>query len=74
MLWMSEPDECDCPEPTSEESWQYRRVCALCGAGFGSNHCPHDGVQKPCPTCGWIEPGKRTPLQFLGLREPPPEQ
>lgn len=27
--------------------------------------CPHDGCQNPCPGCGRMEPGKRSPIQVL---------
>jgi hypothetical protein len=63
-------NDCDCgfdfQEPDGEESWHYKRTCGLCGFEWGALHCPHDGAQNPCPDCGWIDPGKRTPGQILG--------
>jgi hypothetical protein len=68
-------DDCDCefdyPDDEGGLRWQYLRTCQLCGQEWGALHCPHDGVQNPCPTCGWIAPGARTPLQFLGFEMPP---
>lgn len=62
-------DDCACEfdfvEPDGEESWHYSRSCDLCGYSWGSLHCRHDGVQNPCPQCGWIDPGKRTPGDIL---------
>lgn len=66
-LFDPEPgDSCDCP-------FDYLYTCPACGLSRITNHCPHDGVQNPCPRCGWTDPGKRTPLQFLGVKEVPGE-
>jgi len=35
-----------------EDDWHYDRVCEFCGAKWRGLHCPHDGVQNPCPGCG----------------------
>lgn len=35
-----------------EESFYYHRVCPGCGLGYAALHCPHDGIQIPCPKCG----------------------
>lgn len=32
--------------------------------------CPFD-YPYTCPACGWTDPGKRTPLQALGVKEMP---
>ena len=37
-----------------EESWHYRRTCLHCGHTWYGLHCPHDGRQNPCPSCGII--------------------
>jgi hypothetical protein len=64
-------DPCGCEfdyaEPDGEPSWHFARTCALCGTTWGALHCAHDGAQNPCPSCGWIEPGKQTPGQILGM-------
>lgn len=57
---------CDCP-------YDYEYTCPHCTLTRITHHCPHDGVQNPCPGCGWLDPGKRTPLQFLGLEPTPPK-
>lgn len=57
---MSEPYDCGCP-------FDYEYTCLACGHTRITNHCPHDGVQNRCPRCGWLDPGKETPLQFLGI-------
>lgn len=59
--------ELDWPEPDGGESWHYTRTCSICGHTWGALHCPHDGAQNPCPSCGWIDPGTRTPVQLLDL-------
>jgi hypothetical protein len=67
-------DECTCefdfPEPDGEESWHYTRTCPD-GHTWGALHCPHDGVQNPCPECGWLQPGTVTPLELLSGRKMP---
>lgn len=45
-----------------EESWHYRRTCEVCENVWWSLHCPHDGVQNPCPSCDWTYAGRPTPL------------
>ena len=60
-------DDCDCP-------FDYPYTCPACGRQRVTNHCPHDGVQNPCPECGWTDPGKRTPLQVLGFKDIPGEE
>lgn len=48
-------EDCDCEfdpyseEPNEEESWHYLRTCRICSATWFSTHCPHDGIQRPCP-------------------------
>lgn len=59
--------EFDFAEPDGESSWHYKRTCGLCGFEWGALHCPHDRAQNPCPECGWIDPGKRTPGRISGL-------
>jgi len=60
---VSDPDGgCGCP-------FDYEYICPACGHQRITNHCPHDGVQNRCPHCGWTDPGKQTPLQFLGWEE-----
>ena len=39
-------------ELVEEELWHYARTCAHCGHVWGGLHCPHDGYQNPCPSCG----------------------
>ena len=46
--------DCDCeftPDPLEpdEPALYYARTCTHCGAAWFSLHCPHDGVQRPCP-------------------------
>lgn len=59
----SDPGLCDCeftpydpadyePGEEIEESWHYLRECPTCGRRWWGLHCPHDGVQNPCPECG----------------------
>lgn len=65
-----EGGDCNCefsPEMADgdEPSYLYRRVCNQCGEVWGGLHCPHDGVQNPCPGCGAVPDGKPTPLQKL---------
>ena len=51
---------CDCefqvdpdnPDEDGEKPWHYRRVCLSCGGVWWGLHCPHDGYQNPCPSCG----------------------
>lgn len=52
---------CDCefdPETAEpgEEACHYLRVCPFCTAHWAGLHCPHDGVQNPCPLCGLRPP------------------
>ena len=35
-----------------EESWHFKRTCDYCGHVWAGIHCPHDGIQNPCPNCG----------------------
>jgi predicted RNA-binding Zn-ribbon protein involved in translation (DUF1610 family) len=47
---------CDCelsvdPDDPSDD-WHYLRACPSCGREWRALHCPHDGVQTPCPHCG----------------------
>jgi hypothetical protein len=64
--------DCDCEfdyeEPDGEPSWHFSRTCDLCGFLWGALHCEHDGIQNPCPECGWIAPGKRSPSSTLGIQ------
>lgn len=52
------------------DDYTFPRTCALCGCFWWALHCEHDGVQNPCPDCGWIGPGRRTPMQFIAGAEP----
>lgn len=36
------------------ESFHFARLCGQCGHQWESLHCPHDGHQRPCPTCGAV--------------------
>lgn len=71
-------EDCDCEpdwdEPDGSKPIMHRRTCGMCDFVWASSHCPHDGAQNPCRRCGWIEPGKRTPMQVLGLRAAPQER
>ena len=58
---------CGCP-------FDYPYTCPACGHERITNHCPHDGVQNRCPGCGWLDPGKESPLEFLGLAAKPGER
>lgn len=46
------PDPDDPEESTPETAWHYRRTCPSCGVTWWALHCPHDGIQNPCPECG----------------------
>ncbi len=35
-----------------DELTHFLRTCAACGNQWDGLHCPHDGVQNPCPGCG----------------------
>jgi hypothetical protein len=64
---------CDCQfdpyeDGDEEESWHYKRTCEACGETWWGLHCPHDGVQNPCPACDVVPGGKPTPLELLGLK------
>lgn len=49
---------CECeferdPQDVNEDDpWHYRRRCDNCSGEWFSLHCPHDGIQTPCPKCG----------------------
>ncbi len=65
-------DECNCEfdpyeDGDPEESWHYKRTCENCGRVWWSLHCRHDGVQNPCPSCGFTH-GRPTPLERLMRR------
>lgn len=54
---------CDCEfdadpesddERTPETAWHFKRSCQACGKTWFGLHCPHDGVQNPCPWCGTV--------------------
>jgi hypothetical protein len=53
--------------------FELQHRCPMCGHQWTNNHCPHDGVQSRCKECGWIDLGKRSPLEFLGVVSPPSE-
>ena len=55
------PGECECEfspipgdseEGTPETAWHYFRTCSHCSEQWYGVHCPHDGIQNPCPKCG----------------------
>lgn len=62
-------DDCACefdyPEPDGEPSWHYTRTCRMCGLTWGTLHCEHDGIQNPCPDCGWRSPGTKMTIESL---------
>lgn len=66
-------DDCECEFDTGDcwtdrdfEPWHYRLVCEHCGYQWCGLHCPHDGIQNPCPGCGVLPgEGTRTPLETL---------
>jgi len=35
-----------------DELTHFLRTCGACGNQWAGLHCPHDGVQNPCPACG----------------------
>lgn len=78
MVVMTVGQDCDCEQDMGftdepdEEPCLFTRTCQMCGCEWGSGHCPHDGVQRPCPDCGWIIEGGRTPMQRLGFAPSPP--
>jgi hypothetical protein len=46
---------CDCEfddDPEDPDSFHFRRTCIRCGHRWWGLHCPHDGSQNPCPSCG----------------------
>jgi hypothetical protein len=45
------PMSCEC-EFDDYQAWQYKRICLFCGHEWYGLHCPHDGHQNPCPSCG----------------------
>lgn len=47
-----DPDRNDPDEATPETAWHFLRVCQICGTKWYGLHCPHDGNQNPCPSCG----------------------
>lgn len=66
---------CDCEfdtDPEDEdvdqldyEPWQYLRTCENCGDYWYGLHCPHDGVQNPCPGCM----ARPTPVPDLSIND-----
>ena len=51
------PHGCECepdaePDEPGEPRTHYVRTCAACDGQWEALHCPHDGVQNPCPACG----------------------
>ncbi len=44
-------DPSDPDEDTAEKAWHFLRTCSHCGNQWYGLHCPHDGVQNPCPMC-----------------------
>ena len=34
-----------------EKSVHFLRTCVFCGHHWWGLHCPHDGIQNPCPNC-----------------------
>ena len=78
---MSTRDDCDCefdpyddPEDEDDESYHYRRTCEMCGEVWWSLHCVHDGIQNPCPQCGWTFRGRPTPIERLYGGAPPADR
>ena len=55
------------PDEPDEESYHYLRTCDVCGNEWFTLHCIHDGIQNPCPQCGWRSPSSRTPMEALGF-------
>jgi hypothetical protein len=35
----------------TDEYTHYHRTCQNCGRNWWGLHCPHDGIQNPCPSC-----------------------
>lgn len=62
--------DCDCEfdpyddEDAGTESFHFRRMCLHCGHQWWGLHCPHDGVQNPCPACR-VRP---TPIHLTVMR------
>lgn len=59
--------EFDPYDDSDEESWHYRKICASCGKVWWGLHCDCDGVQNPCPYCGYRREDVPTPMELLGL-------
>lgn len=34
-----------------EDYYRFRRTWTFCGKNWWAVHCPHDGIQNPCPSC-----------------------
>jgi len=48
---------CNCeftpdPDDPEEESRHFLRTCLSCHKEWWALHCPHDGYQNPCHSCG----------------------
>jgi hypothetical protein len=48
---------CECvfspyKDEPQEESWHFLRKCEYCENEWYGTHCPHDGYQNPCLSCG----------------------
>jgi predicted RNA-binding Zn-ribbon protein involved in translation (DUF1610 family) len=77
-------DDCNCePDVGDDEDFpdeepigntHYTRTCEVCASTWESLHCPHDGIQNPCPSCGWRPVGSRSPMEAIGARRPPGEE
>ena len=35
-----------------DDDTHFARTCVGCGKKWWGLHCPHDGIQNPCPGCG----------------------
>jgi hypothetical protein len=44
-----DPESID--ENTVDTTWHFKRICPSCATTWFGLHCPHDGVQNPCPAC-----------------------
>lgn len=47
---------CECEfapyeDDDDEVSYHFKRECKSCNRTWWGLHCPHDGVQRPCPHC-----------------------
>jgi hypothetical protein len=55
--------DCNC-QPDIDGN--FTRVCDPCGRRWKSLYCPHNRLQNPCPTCGYVS---TTDLVLAGYKK-----